>query len=97
MMNLFGGIYGKQLEHMMTCVRDEFGREPEKVAAASLSENQIEWMAAGILLADGVPLDMAIWLAGDCKPLLVRLLELAECDDLKPESSCVNPGGKVLS
>lgn len=80
-MNLFSGVYAQQLERMMTCVRDEVRREPEKVAAASLSDNQIEWMAAGMLLADGVPLDMAIWLAGECKPLLVRLLEIAECED----------------
>lgn len=80
-MSLFSGFYAQQLERMMTYVRDELRREPEKVAAASLSENQIEWMAAGMLLADGVPLDMATWLAGDCKPLLVRLFELADCED----------------
>lgn len=73
-MSLFSGPYAEQLERMMSFIRDEVRREPEHVANAPISGDQFMFMAAGMLWADGVPLDTAIRLAGECRPLLCRMV-----------------------
>ncbi|MGH0213674.1 hypothetical protein NKY66_07115 [Sinorhizobium meliloti] len=73
-MSLFNGVYAEQLERMMSFIRDELRRKPEDVANAPISGDQFMFMTAGMLWADGVPLNMAIWLAGECGPLIRRMV-----------------------